>query len=89
MNHRTYGETKDCKGCRYWSEMIAKCDNGVVMAYCLNRKSNMSGKYTSNRQTCETWASGELGTIDEPGSDSNRYDNYTLMGGYIDRSDNL
>lgn len=21
MNHRSYGETRNCKGCRFWSEM--------------------------------------------------------------------
>lgn len=75
MNHRTYGETKDCKGCRYWSEMIAQCaGGGPVQAMCLNQKpAPLSGKYTSGGQTCDAWASGHLGAIDEPGQDPRAY----------------
>lgn len=28
MNHRSYGETRNCKGCRFWSEMIAQVRGG-------------------------------------------------------------
>lgn len=75
MDHRTYGKTKNCKGCRYWSEMIAQViGGGPVQALCLAQKpSPMHGKYTSGRQTCEAWASGHLGAIDEPGQDPNAY----------------
>lgn len=78
MEHRTYGETKNCKGCRYWSEMLARCDGGPVLAYCLapdcRSGATMGGKWTAGSQKCEAWASGELGAIDEPGSDPDRYD---------------
>lgn len=30
MDHRTYGKTRNCKGCRYWSEMLAQCHGGGV-----------------------------------------------------------
>ena len=77
MYNRTLGETTNCKGCRYWSEMIAKCDGGgPVKAYCLAAigSTPMARKYTTGSQTCEAWASGEDGAIDEPGSDPSRYD---------------
>jgi len=68
MSNRTYGETRNCAGCRYWSEMLAMCEGGgPVKAVCLMRDSKMFGKYTHPRQTCNAWASGHLGAIDEPG----------------------
>lgn len=73
MNHRSYGDTKDCKGCRYWSEMLARYDNGYMQACCLKPRDKMKIEYTPGSYSCETWASGELGAIDEPGSDSGRY----------------
>jgi len=76
MEHRTYGETKNCKGCRYWSEMIARSNGGPVEAYCLAEigATPMARKYTTGSQKCDAWACGELGAIDEPGSDPRRYD---------------
>lgn len=75
MDHRSYGETKDCKGCRYWSEMIAGCNGGgPVQALCLAPKgSPVHGSYTSGWMTCSAWASGHLGAIDEPGQDPDAY----------------
>lgn len=76
MDHRTYGETRDCKGCRYWSEMVAKCDGGgPVQAYCLAPigSTPRARTYTHGSQTCDAWASGEDGAIDDPGSDPDRY----------------
>jgi len=67
MSDRTYGETKDCRGCRFWSEMIAMCNGGgPVQAMCLSDNGPRKGKYTSGRQTCEAWKSGHLGAIDDP-----------------------
>lgn len=68
MSDRTYGETRNCAGCRYWSEMIARsCGGGPVEAVCLHSSSPHKGKFTPPRTTCEAWASGHLGAIDEPG----------------------
>lgn len=68
MSDRTYGETRTCAGCRYWSEMIARCEGGgPVVAWCLAQTGPLRGCYTSGRQTCEAWASGHLGAIDDPG----------------------
>lgn len=74
MSHRTYGETKNCKGCRYWSEMLARYEGGPMQAVCLSG-GEMNGKWKSENQTCSAWASGHDGAIDEPGSDPQRYEN--------------
>jgi hypothetical protein len=75
-DHRTYGETRDCKGCRYWSEMIAgnaHNGGGAIEAMCLSPSSGARGRYMSARGTCAQWASGHLGAIDEPGQDPSAY----------------
>jgi hypothetical protein len=75
MNHRTYGDTKDCAGCRYWSEMIAKCNGGPVEAMCIAPVGSPKRiGYTTGRGTCTAWASGHDGAIDEPDSDPDRYE---------------
>ena len=67
MNHRSYGETKNCKGCRFWSEMLAQAiGGGPVQAMCLSDEGPNKGKYTSARITCEAWKSGHHGAVDEP-----------------------
>jgi hypothetical protein len=77
-DHQTYGETRNCKGCRYWSEMIAKCEGGgPVQAMCLAPVAPGSahrGHYTPAWVKCESWSSGHLGAIDEPGDDPNKYE---------------
>ena len=74
-SHRTGGATIDCQGCRYWSEMIAAWHgSGPIKALCLNPdKLSKRGQYTTGRDTCEMWAAGDLGAIDEPGEDPERY----------------
>jgi hypothetical protein len=72
--HRTQGETRDCKGCRYWSEMIARSiDGGPVTALCLSPTSTYRGQYMSAGRICTEWASGHLGAVDEPGQDPDVY----------------
>ena len=73
MFHRTQGATRDCKGCRYWSEMIAQAQGGTVTALCLNGGGPRHGQYTAGYGRCDQWASGHLGAIDEPGQDPNVY----------------
>lgn len=64
---RTFGETRDCNGCRFWSEMIAQSIGGaLVEAYCLSGDGPLAGKYTRGRQTCSAWKSGHLGAVDDP-----------------------
>jgi hypothetical protein len=74
MSHRTNGETRNCKGCRYWSEMIAQSlGGGPVQAMCLSATSTYRGQYMSCARMCTEWASGHLGAIDEPGQDPAAY----------------
>jgi len=64
---RTYGSTKNCAGCRYWSEMIAQVvGGGPLEAMCLAEGSPFAGKYVSERQKCASWKSGHLGAVDDP-----------------------
>jgi hypothetical protein len=65
--NRTYGETHNCAGCRFWSEMVAMSHGGgVVQALCLAEKGPYSGKYVTGRATCELWKSGHFGAVDDP-----------------------
>lgn len=67
MFHRTYGQTRTCEGCRYWSEMVARSHGGgPVEALCLANEGPRSGKYTTARTTCTSWASGHFGAVDDP-----------------------
>lgn len=77
MDHRTHGETRNCKGCRYWSEMIAgniHNNGGEIEAMCLSPISPARGKYMGPQRTCAEWASGHLGAVDEVWSDPLRYE---------------
>lgn len=75
MSHRTCGETQDCKGCRFWSEMIAQAmGGGPVEAMCLSGTGPRAGRYVTARTTCDAWKSGHLGAVDEPGSDGTEYE---------------
>ena len=64
---RTYGETQDCAGCRYWSEMIAQSIGcGPIEAMCLSGDGPKASKYTTGRMACPAWKSGHFGAVDEP-----------------------
>lgn len=73
IDHRTYGSTHTCKGCRFWSEMIARSEGSSVVAMCLAPAGALSGQHTHQLSTCQAWASGYDGAIDEPGTDPLRY----------------
>ena len=65
LDYRTWGETKNCKGCRYWSEMLAIADGcGPMKAMCL---SDTKRGFTPGSFKCESWEEGSLGAIDDPG----------------------
>lgn len=68
---RTFGTTTDCKGCRFWSEMVAQAGGDIigVQAMCLNPKSELKSTYTHGSRRCDEWKSGHLGAIDEPPHD--------------------
>lgn len=64
---RTYGATKNCGGCRFWSEMIAQAmGGGPVEAMCLADGGPKQGQYTTERTTCSGWKPGHLGAVDDP-----------------------
>jgi len=67
MNHRSYGETKDCKGCRYWSERLAQSQGSSVTAVCISSGSVEKGKYKFGSDKCDSYKSGHYGAIDSPG----------------------
>lgn len=75
LDYRSWGATKNCHGCRYWSEMLAREDGAGVVAMCLARgqTATNAGKWTTKNETCGAWAEGSDGAIDEPGSDPLRY----------------
>ncbi len=69
LDYRTWGETRTCKGCRFWSEMLAQSNGASVQAVCLASNSEHSGKFTPEHQSCGAWREGSLGAIDSPGGD--------------------
>lgn len=72
MDGRTYGDTTNCKGCRYWSEMVARSiGGGPLEAMCWSADGPRKGKYTQGWQSCTSWASGHHGAIDTPGEEIN------------------
>lgn len=69
-DYRSWGETRNCHGCRYWSEMLARAlGGGPVEAMCLGDNSPHRDKYTTKRTTCVAWAEGSMGAVDQPGGD--------------------
>jgi len=67
LDYRSWGASTNCKGCRFWSEMIAQAiGGGPVQAMCLAQDGPHSGKYTTGAMRCEKWQEGSLGAIDDP-----------------------
>lgn len=68
LDYRSWGDTKNCHGCRYWSEMLAQAiGDGPLEAMCLAQDGPYTGKYTTKRQTCKAYEEGSLGAVDDPG----------------------
>jgi hypothetical protein len=69
---RTLGQTGNCAGCRFWSEMVARAaggtDNpaGALEALCLSEDGPLKGQYTTERMSCAAWKSGHHGAVDDP-----------------------
>lgn len=61
---RTPG-TRDCGGCRYWSEMIAMVRGSETVAMCLG-SGPWGSIYTKAAQTCAAFAKNTAGAVDEP-----------------------
>ncbi len=66
MDYRSWGNTRNCKGCRYWSEMLAQSTGNGLQAMCISNGPNRM-KYMSQHRTCAAWEEGSLGAVDEPG----------------------
>jgi len=67
MTDRTFGRTRDCRGCRFWSEMIAQALGArPVEALCLSDAGSKRGQYTIGLATCESFKSGHHGAVDDP-----------------------
>lgn len=69
LDYRTWGQSRTCNGCRFWSEMLAQANGGIVKAACLMSQSPRSGKFVSGNNSCEHWQEGSLGAVDQPGGD--------------------
>ncbi len=63
---RTYGQTRNCGGCRFWSEMVARFHGVAIEAMCLSPEGPRSSQYTTERATCSAWKIGHLGAVDDP-----------------------
>lgn len=64
---RTFGRTKDCRGCRYWSELNwRQRGSRAPEAQCLNRNSRKAYLFTKGRDWCDDWVEGEYGAVDDP-----------------------
>jgi len=63
-----------CQTCRYWSDQQARVhDHHGLQAVCLSR-GIWAGLWTRPNSTCEDWASGHLGAVDEPDQPADRYE---------------
>lgn len=67
LDYRTWGDTRNCKGCRFWSEMVAHSQGSQTAALCLNKQSRNSAKFVVASVTCDQWQEGSLGAVDDPG----------------------
>ena len=70
IDYRSWGQSHNCHGCRYWSEMLARSnESGGIVAMCLasGPKATKFGTYVGRGNDCAAWESGELGAIDAPG----------------------
>jgi hypothetical protein len=68
---RTFGRTRQCAGCRFWSDMVATHEQGVLKAMCLIADHHFpnSGNMVEESDFCDGWKSGHYGPIDEDGAD--------------------
>ncbi len=66
--YRSYGKTRDCRGCRFWSEQKAIKDGDRFgwKCLCLNRDSPRAYLYTRGKDYCPKWEDGEFGAVDDP-----------------------
>jgi len=59
--------TRNCGGCKFWSEMLAQwTGGGPIEAMCLAPAGKYRGEYTIAGTTCDRWESSKFGVIDDP-----------------------
>ncbi len=62
---------RNCSGCRYWSEMIARAGGGTTNprgdteACCRSHGGPQAGEYTTAKRTCAAFAKGTHGAVDD------------------------
>ncbi len=54
--------TRNCDGCKYWSELMAQFVDGVLKAMCLNEDSDKYQKYS--KMGCEKKVAGPPVDVD-------------------------
>ncbi len=57
---------RECRFCRYWSEMVAEARGPDILALCLNPESPRHAKWTGSGQGCEKGRDAPYGAIDDP-----------------------
>ena len=63
---------RNCDGCRYWSDMIARAGGGTtnprgdIEALCLAAGGPNASKYTTAEMTCSAFARDTAGKTDAP-----------------------
>ena len=50
---------KKCGTCRYWSDLLAKTNNGVVVALCLSSKGSRKNEWVDSTDSCEAYSKGD------------------------------
>ena len=63
---------RNCDGCRYWSDMIARAGGGTTNprgdteALCLAKSGHYAGRYTTAEMACDAFARDTAGKVDGP-----------------------
>ncbi len=64
-------KSKNCGGCRFWSEMCAQSLGcGPIEALCLSDNSPSCGKFVTETHKCDAWKDSLGYAIDAPGIES-------------------
>jgi hypothetical protein len=48
-----------CETCKFWSDKIAKAEDGITVCMCLHAESPKRGKYTAQWGACDQHEAGE------------------------------
>lgn len=67
-----WGGERNCDGCRFWSDMIARAGGGTTNprgdteALCLAKGGPNFGRYTTQDMVCTAFARDTAGKVDSP-----------------------